>query len=497
MALDLFMAGLAVLIIALMYDYIRTKRESRLVSRKVLESKDKTINHLQENERELRGALQALELKLQDAYLDPVTQLPAWVLFEEKISQSLKEGERFDFAMAIMFVDLDEFSVVNDAMGNEVGDEVLREATRRLQGCIRQVDSLGRFAKDTFVVLLNHLANPGSAAIVSQRMLRAFSEPMTIGGQALYVTVSIGVAMFPMDGKDLQTLMRNADHALHLAKERGKRQCQFYEEQLHNHSQRELLLYNSLNSDTVFDELIIYYQPILNVKSGQVICMESILYWRHPELGLILSQDLFEYAERQNKLNTFSEWLLRKACHQFKSWGEKGLQPPLLGISLAIKQLENSHFIYQLSQIMQELEFDPSRLLVEIKEDFSNVSLEVLEKAFNMLSYLGVKMAITDFGAGSFNLRYLKHFKFDYLKLENTIADDVTMNHRSQSLIKSILALATSLSAEIMLPSVENKQQMYQLQDLGIHLMQGSYFGQPVLDRDVLDNIASYIKIPS
>lgn len=489
MALTFFLLGIGFVIFFLLYDYVRSKHQFEQIAqdRIITESELKKI---QESEQHSQEELSMLQAKLQQTFQDPITDLLGWELFEDRLNQAIKESERYQFTMGVLFVDIDDFKVINDALSYEVGDALLKEVARRLNACIRQVDSMSRFTKDTFVVLLAQLAKPETAAVAVQRMLQSLARPFQIHGHELYITACVGVSIYPTDGKDTASLLRSADHALHLAKEKGKHAYQFYQESMHAKSQRELMVYTGLSRESLFQEFTLYYQPIMNVTNETIVCMDALLYWQHPDLGLIRSQELFNYAEKQRKLNTITEWLLRNACKQFLYWRSLGFYPEHLGVPILVNQLENTQFIYQISQILQELDFKPEWLLLEIKETLSQFSFDALEKAFNMLKHMGVKIAIDNFGSGAFSLVYLKDFPVNYLKLDSTLIKDIDQNERSVALVQSLVSLAHRMAMEVIIQDVESQQQMTALTALECTLMQGQLLGEPLSEREVADKMA-------
>lgn len=420
---------------------------------------------------------------------DPITHLPAWHLFEDRIAQALKESERYQFTLGIMMVDIDEFRMVNEALGMEVGDNVLQEVAKRLQSCIRQVDSVTRMENDRFVVLLPQLAKPETIAVVAQRITQAMNEPIRINDRELFMTVCISITVYPVDGENLTMLLRNAVYAMTLAKEKGKSTTQFYQEKMHLKSQRDLQLYNSLSRDTVVSEFIIFYQPTVNIKSETILSMDALLYWQHSDIGLIGPEELFSYAVKQRKENMISMWLIKNACTQFMFWRTVGFSPSHLGFPLSVQQLESSQFIYQLSQLLYSLNFDPAWLLVEIKDSVMQSPFELLEKGFNMLAYMGVKIAIAEFGSSSFSLRYLKNLNVNYLKLHRAFVSDIVTNSKTMELMKSMLFLAKNLSSEVIVEGVETEEQKRILIDLGCTLMQGQHLAPVLSEREVVSKM--------
>lgn len=474
----------------LFYCFLANKnREKKLKNQ--IRSVSEDLQKLQEIEKELKEQLALLQNKLHEAFQDPITHLSGWQLFEDRLVQRIKESERYQITLGILFVDIDDFKVINDGLGYEVGDILLREMATRIQSCIRQVDSVGRFTKDSFVVLLSQLSKPATAAVVAQRILQALSDPFQIKENELYITASIGISICPDDARDISTLLQHADEALHLAKEKSKYSYQFYNETMHIKSQRDLTLYTSLNRDAVLQEFAVYYQPIVDVRKETIVGMQALLYWQHPHLGLIRPQEMMQLAEKQGKLNHISEWSLRIACKQFLHWRSLGFYSEMISIPLSMKQLESINFVYQLSQILQDLNFKPEWLLLEISE--TAPPFEALEKSFNMLKYLGVKIAISDFGAGSFPLYYLKNFSFDYLKLDSFLVKDLVTNQQSVAIIQSILFLADNLSCQVIVQDVETEEQRTLLKELGCYLMQGELLGAPLSEQEVADKMITTV----
>jgi len=448
------------------------------------------LENAKESERNLRTEIRELQNKMHYAVTDAVTHLAGWQLFEDRLSQSIQESERYHLTLGVLFVDIDDFRILNDGLGYVAGDELLQEVAARITACIRRVDSVSRFSKDTFTVLLTQLAKPETAAIVAQRILQSLSKPFHISGNELNITACIGIVIYPTDGHDSQTLLRNAEFALHLAKERGKHLYHFYQEKLDVKGKREFLLCSGLNRESLFNELVLYYQPVINIQNNTILCMDVLPYWQHVELGLIPGPELMSQAEKQRRLNSLSQWLLRKAAQQFMSWQNNSNSPTLLGIPLSIKQLENSHFIYSLSQIMQELKFKPEWLLLEIKGDPNQLEMSMLEKAFNMLLFMGVKIAIDHFGIGTFPLNLLQSFTVHYLRLDASVIANLGANERAVALVKSLVFLAKEMSMQLMVPGVDSDQQLEMLKQLGCCLMQGSLLGAPLTDAEVAEKLA-------
>ena len=447
------------------------------------------LRHLLKNQQNKQAILQRELSTLQEQLLlnsrDPVTQLSGWALFEDRVNQGIKECKRYQFILGVLYVDIDSFNLINHALGVTAGNQLLQETAQRLQSCIRQVDSITRQGKDMFVILLAQLAKQETAAIIIQRILQAMTESFTIDDQQISVTVCIGAAFYPHDGTSSNELIQNAEFALLQAKLRGKHTYQFYQERLHIESQRELAFYNSMSNEAFLDELTLMYQPIIEMNSHLMYCADVQIVWRHPVLGEVSAEELFQYADKHRKLNKITERVLAEACQQFLRWRALGVKPQLLGIPVLLKQLENPQFVYRLSQIMQDLKMQPAWLMLEIKESSAPVSLDILEKSFNMLQYLGVRIGIDHFGSGSFSLRYLKAFSVAYLKLDAALISDVDQNEQTQMLVKAVVAFAGELSLTIIALGVESVEQASALGKLGVVMMQGKLVSEPLSEAEM------------
>lgn len=466
------------------YAYLKSKYRVTQLSQ-LNAVKESHMQQLLQSEQSLQQEISSLQNQLNMVIEDPVTHLLGWQLFVDRLKHNINESARHQLTMGILSIDINEFNVVNEALGYEVGDALLQIVADRIQRCIRQVDSVTRFSKDVFVVLLMQLSKPETAAIVAQRILQTLDQPIEVNEHTLYMNACIGIAIYPGDGQDANLLLRNADHALRLAKIKGNSTYQFYQEKIHIDSQRELAISTGLKRESLMQEFAIHYQPILNVENKTTFCIEAILYWHHPELGIIGPEELFKHAEKQGKLNIISDWLLKNACLQFLSWRSVGFQPELLSISLSLRQLENSQFIYGISQRLQELMFKPEWLLLGIKDSSYPTSFDDVEKALNMLKYLNIKIALEDFGSRSLSLSNLKNMAVNYLKLDRGLINDVEQNESTQAFIKAMINVANSLSIQLIIQGVESEQQMTLLTSLGCHLFQGNWIGAAVPAKEV------------
>jgi diguanylate cyclase (GGDEF)-like protein len=422
---------------------------------------------------------------------DTLTELPSRQLIEDRLGQLLHESRRYKLLFGILFLDIDHFKLINDAMGHDAGDELLKEISIRLQASIRQVDTVGRFAGDEFVILLPQLSKPETAAYVAQRFLDAISQPFEIRGQEIFMTATIGISVYPNDGEDAQTLLKNSANALHRAKLHGKNIYQFYREEMLAASHRELTLNSSMRGASLYHDFSLYYQPQINVVTQKIIALDVALHWQHPDYGLIPVHEFLRLAENTGKIFMIGEWMMHRALQQLSKWNEQNLNFKQVAVTISLRQLENPHFTYKISHMLHEFKLDPSCLILKISEGALLTKPDIVEKAFFMLKHIGVKIAIEDFGAGNVALQQLKRFPIDYIKMAPSLTQDITVNKESEAIVKMILALATSLNIIVVAEGVETQQQRQLLNELGCNTMQGHLFSDPCLAEQLASDTIS------
>lgn len=442
---------------------------------------------------QLRRDIEQLEENYRPTREDQITGLPSWPVFEDRFTLIIAESERSQMMVGMLLIDIGDFVMLSDALDNQGGISLLREAAVRIRQVLRKVDTVSRFQNATFAVMVTQLAKPETAAIVAQRILHELAQPFYINNREIYVNASIGISVYPTDGSDIVTLTHAAQSAVKTASENGNHVYHFYQEKNQADSQREMLIHVNVKRESIFQELVLFYQPIVDKRSNTILCMDTRLCWQHPALGLIDSQELNGHIEKQRKQNVFTEWLLKAACRQFVQWRDFGFCPALLGVSVSIRQLESTPFIYHLSQIMQSCGFKPEWLLLELRDTNVDLSFDVLEKAFNMLSYLGVKLAVSHVGTTSFSFSYLRQINVQYLILEQGFIDDVETNPRTLAVIDGMHALVGTLSCDLVASGVETEAQAALLREAGCQLLQGRLIGEPVQDRDVRVKMAPQV----
>jgi len=427
--------------------------------------------------------------------LDPLTGLPGRKLFEDHLSLAIHQSRRHQLTCCVMFLDLDGFRIVNDALGYDVGDTLLKETAERLKTCVRQVDTLGRFTGDEFVFIFSQINKAETAAYIAKRLLDAIAQPFMAQEQELYLTASVGIAVFPGDGDDVKTLLKNADIALSQAKQRGRNTYQFFQQEMHDLSRRELLLSSSLHNETSYKNFSVFYQPRIDLETKKIVCMEAILQWQHPDFGLVTFEEFSQLAEKNNNMIGIYEWLMRNACRDFMDWRQHNFHPQAISIQVSFKQLENTHFIQKISAILQENKVEPNNLVFEVTESSLLTKIDMVEKMLHMLKRLGVQIAINNVGASHLQLQYLRRLPIDIFKIDHALIYDIDTNPESADIVKLIIALAKSLQSTVIAEGVQNAQQKNALRLLGCVTMQGELFSHPVLAKDFTETLVQSIHV--
>ncbi len=406
---------------------------------------------------------------------DPLTALPNRTLLHERLSHALAKAQRHGRQLAVLLVDLDRFKHVNDTLGHEAGDTLLQVAARRLYDCLRETDTLARQGGDEFVVLMDELSDRESITHVSQRILEAMVEPFVIEGQEFHVTASIGISVYPDDGR---TLLRNADIALYRAKEKGKNNYQFYSAQIDHFSRERLALESALRRVLERDELKLHYQPKVDVATGRICGMEALLRWAHPQMGLVPPDQFIPIAEESGLIRPIGTWVLRTACLQIRMWRRQGLPPFPVAVNLSPRQFTDESLVDDIKAALAESGLEASDLEIEITE---SMVMNDPDQAVNMLRRLkdlGIRVAIDDFGTGYSSLAYLKRFPIDSVKVDRSFVQDIPEDVDSMAIAQAVIAMAHSLRLKVVAEGVESEAQLSFLRGEGCDEIQGYYFSQ-------------------
>ena len=414
------------------------------------------------------------------AHYDVLTDLPNRLLFNERCGHALERARREGSQMAVMFLDLDHFKHVNDSLGHPVGDALLQAVAQRLKQQLREEDTVARLGGDEFVVILEKVASALDAEWVARKLLAAFSTPFPVQGHDLSMGLSIGISLYPEDGEDVTTLVKNADIALYRSKEQGRGTFQFFEAHLTQLAAERLYIEGELRQAIPRNELMIYYQPQHDLADGRLVGAEALLRWHHPELGLVSPDRFIPIAEDSGLIVPIGAWVLKQACLQAMAWLKAGHPLNRLAVNLSGIQIQRGHIVETVSRVLEETGLPPMRLELEITETYIMRQAERDIRVLEELRDLGVRLAIDDFGTGQSSLGYLKRLPVDQLKIDRSFVMDTPHNGDDTAIVSAIVALGHSLRLEVLAEGVETPEQEALLRELGCDKAQGFYYSKPV-----------------
>lgn len=414
------------------------------------------------------------------AYYDPLTQLPNRTLFKEKVDIALKAAQRSHFIIGIIFIDLDAFKVVNDTLGHGAGDELLKRVGDRIVAAVREQDLVCRFGGDEFLIMVNQLDKKADVKLVADRIFATFSRPFVIADKELFIRTSGGVALYPDDGKDAETLIKNADLALHKSKDNGKNHYIQYTDTMKEELNQKMVLLNDLHYALVRNELVIYFQPQVNAKTNKIVGLEALLRWNHPQLGLLSPARFISLAEQSGLIHSIGEWVLRTACSQVKHWQDKGMPELRIAVNLSVEQFKKNNIVPIVETILKDTQFRSSLLELELTESTTMTEESDVIETLNQLKQLGVTIAIDDFGTEYSCLSRLKKLPIDRIKVAMQFVHGISTNEKDQAIAKNIINLAKSLGLEVIAEGVETKEQIEFLQRHLCDEFQGYYYYKPM-----------------
>lgn len=414
------------------------------------------------------------------AFHDLLTGLPNRIRFNERLLQSLEDARSSQHSLAVMFLDMDRFKTINDTLGHAVGDRLLQSFAQRVTDCLRGGDTIARWGGDEFTVLLPHIKKAEDAAKIAQRILDALKQPFNLEGQQLHISSSIGIALYPQDGEDVQTLLRNADAALYRAKEQGRNNYRFYIPAMNFQASELLALENRLHEALKQEEFVVYYQPQVNIKTGEITVMEALLRWNHPTLGLVSPRKFIPLAEETGLIVPIGEWVLRTAAAQNIAWQKAGLPPLRVAVNLSVRQFQQTNLVEMVRQVLAQTELSPHFLELEITESTIMENVDKARAYIGDLHGLGVHMTMDDFGTGYSSLGYLKKFPFHTLKIDQSFVRDLKDEPQDTAIISAVMALRRGFNLRVVAEGVETKEQLELLQSLDCQEMQGHWFSRPL-----------------
>lgn len=438
------------------------------------------ITHKKEIEKQLMQQTKLLNFQ---AYHDALTKLPNRILFEDRLQQSLTKAEKHCEKLGLLFIDLDNFKQINDTLGHQYGDEVLKIVAKRFSNCIRKEDTLARLGGDEFTILIQDLQSSSSAATVAQQIIESLKPPIQLENHALHISASIGISLYPKDSQTKSDLLKYADTAMYKAKDEGRNNYQFYSEEMTHLAFEKAMMEISLRKAIQDEEFTVYYQPQVDARDNSIIGMEALVRWQHPDMGLIMPEKFIHIAEESDFIKELDYFVMYKAMQDVKMWYKEGLIPGRLSLNLSIKQLMGKSFLDDLLKAIEDTQFDVNWLELEITE--SQMMLDPMKSVeiLNILNEMGIHIAIDDFGTGYSSLTYLKRLPVKTLKIDRSFIKDLPEDEEDRAISKAIIALAKSLNLNIIAEGVETSEQIEYLLSNGCHIIQGYYYSQPV-DRE-------------
>lgn len=414
------------------------------------------------------------------ANIDGLTGIPNRSLFMDRLEQAISQARRDENKVALLFVDLDGFKDVNDTRGHEVGDRLLQEAARRIQTCVRDSDSVSRLGGDEFTIILPGITKSASATMVASKVLHELSLPYLLDNRESHLSASIGITLFPQDGDNAGTLLRNADTAMYRAKDGGRNYYSYFTWEMNQEAQARVELEESLRRAIKNKEFELHYQPLANISTGKLIGAEALIRWQSPEQGLIPPDQFIPLAEESGLIVPIGEWVLNQAAEDFDKWAKQGLCLESLSVNVSTVQFRSTQFAAKLQKLLIKHTQLSSRLNLEITENIFMDDRVEPGKQLRLFKKLGVKIAIDDFGTGYSSLGYLKRFPVDIVKIDRSFVNDVTSDPEDAALCEAIIAMANHLNLTVVAEGIETQDQLEFLRNSGCSLAQGYYFSQPI-----------------
>jgi len=419
------------------------------------------------------------------AHHDHLTGLPNRFMLRDRLQVALAQAKRKQSHVAVLFIDLDRFKNINDSLGHQAGDILLQQVAERLKQCIRPVDTVCRLGGDEFIIILSDIPVLDDAAKTAVKVAEIVARPYCINGAEFHITPSTGISIYPNDGYHIDALIKNADSAMYFAKDCGRNNFQFFTTDLNSRALHCLSMETSLRRALEREELILHYQPQIDLDTGQVTCMEALVRWQHPELGLVFPSDFIPLAEESGLILPLGKWVLSTACSQVKKWQKCGLGPIRIAVNLSARQFRQQNLTRQVAAVLKEVDLEPRFLELELTESLMMHSPEEVIRTLKQLRSLGVRVSIDDFGTGYSSLSYLKRFPIDSLKIDRSFIHGVAENHGDEAIIMAIVTLAHSLDLQVVAEGVETEQQLEFLRNQLCDGLQGHLFSHPLPEAQI------------
>ena len=414
------------------------------------------------------------------AHYDSLTELPNRTLLADRLNQAIAYSDRHKRPTAVLFLDLDRFKNVNDTLGHSIGDSLLKAVAGRLKRSVRAVDCVARLGGDEFIIVLTDLPNSQAAMKIAQKIVHETGRSYVVGGHELFTTASIGISMYPADGHDVETLVRNADTAMYKAKERGGNNFQFFAQEMHAVAVKRLSLENELRNALRREEFLLHYQPIASLRTGDIVAAEALLRWRHPTLGLRLPDEFTAIAEDAGLIVPIGAWAVRAACEQMKNWQRQSRAPQRITVNISPRQFAEPHFIKMVAGVLRATRLDPGALEIELTETGIMADVNRSVRIMRQLAAMGVRTSIDDFGTGYSSLAYLKQLPIASLKIDRQFIRSIETDSFDATIVNAMITVAHNRRLQVTAVGVESRVQYDALRRLGCDEIQGHLLSAPL-----------------
>lgn len=447
--------------------------------------------------RDITERKRADELIAYQAYHDILTELPNRVLFKDRLGLALLQAKRNESSLAVMFIDLDRFKLVNDTLGHAVGDELLQQVAARLKACLRRCDTLSRLGGDEFTVVLPELSDPRDAGLIAQKFIECLRLPFQLAGQSVHISASIGIAVYPSDGKSVDELIRNSDVAMYDMKAQGKNGHAFFDRSMLDVPSQKIALEHSLHLALEHGELEMYYQPQVDVKSKKIIGAEALMRWNHPERGFLGAGEFLPFAEENGLMIPISDWMLEAICRDLLDWNATGGESVRLSLNLSPQYLDRGDFFDKLKNALLRYRIAPSQIEVEVTENICIRNPQTAIEQLDKLCQLGVSVAIDDFGTGYSSLSYLHRFPIHTIKIDRSFVMAIQDDSSQFPVVLAIISIARGLGLNLVAEGVETPAQERYLENSGCQTMQGYLYHKPLSQKKLIELLREQANLTS
>ena len=425
------------------------------------------------------------------AHHDALTGLPNRILLKDRVDTSLAHARRQSSMLALLFLDLDRFKIINDSLGHAVGDQLLRTVARRLRDCLREGDTVARLGGDEFMILLPDIKSAADAGKIGTKVVRSLNDPISCQGHELHVTTSVGISIYPHDGSDAETLVKHADISMYRAKEIGRNKMVFFTAEMNAGSRKKLALETSLRTALEKNQMRLVYQPKVDISQNRVTGVEALLRWQHPTMGYISPMEFIPVAEDSGMIIPIGEWVMATAFRQLREWQQAGHNDLTMAVNLSAAQLSRPGFDKIVERTLQESGVDPGDIELEVTENIAMRNIELAILTLDKLKQTGVSIAMDDFGTGYSSLGYLRKLPIDTVKIDRSFVKEIPDSDEDAKIAQTIIAMAHSLNLSLVVEGVENVQQLNFFRHQGCQVVQGYLFSKPVSADEIIELLES------